>query len=228
MTTKVAFVSADTVSKTYPKFVLTDFSIQAAANETIGLLGDTGAGKTTILDILAGLISPDGGSIQRETDNIGYCFAQLPFPRNLTINRLVHIFRHLAWPWQDRVFADYVTDFALPRRTPVARLTKSQQAALNLAVTLAHNAPLLLLDEVTENLAPDDQPPVLAALQAYRYQHQAGIVLATRRLDDIQVLCDRFILLKQGQTVTTLAADAYRGQDLTGIIKHALSDRRQD
>lgn len=222
-----ALLNTNAVRKVYPDFSLADFSIQVTANETVGLLGDTGAGKTTILDILAGLISPDGGSVQRETDNIGYCFAQLPFPRNLTINQLVHIFRHLAWPWQDKVFADYVTDFSLPRRTPVARLVKSQQAALNLAVTLAHNAPLLLLDEVTEDLDPDDHSIVLAALQAYRQQHQAGIIIATRKLDDIRELCDRFILLKQGEVVTEQTADTYRGKDLNLIIQHALANRRQ-
>lgn len=222
-----ALLNTNAVGKVYPDFSLADFSIQVTADETVGLLGDTGAGKTTILDILAGLTPPSHGNVGRQTANIGYCFAQPPFSQDLAINQLVHIFRHLAWPWQDEAFANFVHDFGLPRNVPVGRLTKSQQAALNLAVTLADNAPLLLLDEMTEDLDPDDRSIVLAALQAYRQQHQAGIIIATRKLDDIQELCDRFILLKLGEVVIEQTADAYRGKDLNLIIQHALANRRQ-
>ncbi|WP_224244569.1 ABC transporter ATP-binding protein [Hyalangium gracile] len=187
-----------------------------APGEVVGILGPQGAGKTTLLRMLAGIVVPSSGESVvaglstgvdpfRIKNRVGYVTGDAslppqPTPRELLKQRgqLHHI---QAQELASRVEA-LITAFELERLAdqPVATMTAEQRQRFHLARALLHDPPALILDEPTHSLDMLSGHFVLMAIRAARDAGKA-VLLATRSLSDAEYLCDRVLLMNQGQVV---------------------------
>jgi len=189
-------------------------SFEVARGEVYGLLGENGAGKTTTLRMILGLLAPTSGYAvvdgQRSTEcgdavkaKIGMVSASASLYQWLTPRELLLFFADLynTPPRQaeqnlERLSALFrLTDF-LDRRS--ATLSTGQKQRVNLARSLIHDPPVLLLDEPTRGL------DVLGSKVIFDYVAQArqfgkAVIVCTHRLDEAERLCDRFGLLHRGK-----------------------------
>lgn len=138
--------------------VLRGMCLEVQPGETIALLGLNGAGKSTTLRSLLGLITPDSGEISilglspaRDAQEIrsrtGYLAEDQQMFGWMTVEEMLDFMAPLYATW-DRALSDaFVTEFELPKRTRIWDLSKGQNVRLGLILALAHRPELVILDD---------------------------------------------------------------------------------
>ena len=190
--------------------VIRDLSFDVHAGETFGFLGSNGSGKTTTLRALLGIYQPTAGTLHiagkafepRDGARLGY----LPEERGLYkkesvldvmvyfgmlkgLSRKEATSRSLAY--LDRVaLADKAT-------TRVDKLSGGQQQKIQLGVTIMNDPQLLILDEPTQGFDPVNRRLLMDIIEG---QKRAGatVIMVTHQMEEVERLCDRVILLKDG------------------------------
>jgi ABC-2 type transport system ATP-binding protein len=189
----------------------------------VALLGPNGAGKTTCMRLLAGVLEPDEGSIElfglTHTDHaqatsgmIGYLPEGAPLQPDLTVRE------HLTFTCAIRGIARSEveeTTISIAQEasvieyldTPVRLLSKGYKRRAALAVTLVGGPDLLLLDEPTDGLDPNQKQVTRALLK--RLKPGRIIILSTHALDDVIALADRVLVLNDGKLVCDEVANDF-------------------
>jgi ABC-2 type transport system ATP-binding protein len=178
-----------------------------------GLLGGNGAGKTTTIAMIMGLVLPTSGRVRvlgcempAQSDQVrGRMNFESPYvdlPGRLTVRQNLNVFGQLygVSDLKGRIAAladdlDLV-DF-LDR--PSGKLSAGQKTRVALAKALINEPDLLLLDEPTASLDPDTADWIRSHLENYRKRRGATILLASHNMPEVERLCDRVIIMKQGR-----------------------------
>src|SRR5882724_3103355 len=190
-----------------------DVSFRIARGSITGLLGGNGAGKTTTIAMIMGLVLPTSGRIRvlgcsmpdQSADVLGRMNFESPYvdmPMRLTVRQNLSIFGRLYAVENlreriEKLAADLDLGEFLDR--PNGKLSAGQKTRVALAKALINQPELLLLDEPTASLDPDTADWVRAHLETYRKTHDATILLASHNMLEVERLCDRVIILKQGR-----------------------------
>ncbi len=208
--------------------VLADVSLTVAAGEVVALLGRNGAGKSTTLKAIMGLVPPTGGRMRLDgRDLIGRSpfeiaragvgwvpedrriFTDLTVAENLEVGRRPPVAGRAAWT-QDRLFAVFPALGRLKDR-PAGRMSGGEQQMLTLARTLMGNPSVLLLDEPTEGLAPVVVEDLVRTIRALK-SDGLGILLCEQTLPVARAIADRAFVIETGRirwtgTMAALMAD---------------------
>ena len=149
------------VSKRYPTFTLGPIDLTVPTGRVVGFIGENGAGKSTTIKLILGLLMPDSGSVQvfgedgcRDLEHVGVVFDSCHFPGDLSARDIGRVLSASFRTWSDKTFEDYLTRFDLPRKKPVKDYSRGMQMKLSIACALSHDCRLLLLDEPTSGLDP--------------------------------------------------------------------------
>lgn len=199
--------------KVYGDFVAIDgISFDVKYGEVFGLLGPNGAGKTSTLESLEGLRAPDGGSLQvmgvdparqsRKLRNlIGVQLQTSALPDSITVEEAMKFFcaYHGVAPRYDLLHRLGLTE---KRKAQYYQLSSGQQRRLALALAVAHNPPVLFLDEPTAGLDVPSRVELhnlIRELQAT----DTTIILATHDMAEAEEMTDRVAILLRGKIVAT-------------------------
>jgi ABC-2 type transport system ATP-binding protein len=206
-----------------------NISFQIEPGEVVGFLGPNGAGKTTTLKMLTGLIYPSGGNIrvagynpfQRDRaflEKITLVMGQkqqliwdLPALDSLRINAAVY---EIPEPVFQRRVGELAEMLSLQSQLtqPVRKLSLGERMKAELMAALLHQPQVLFLDEPTLGLDVNAQVSVRDFLKEYNQRYQATVLLTSHYMADITALCDRVLLIHQGQLI-------YDGS-LHGLLEH--------
>ena len=192
-----------------------DLSFAVAHGSVTGLLGGNGAGKTTTIGMIMGLILPTSGSVrvlgadmQRDRYRVlGQMNFESPYvdmPHRLTVRQNLTVFAELyAVPHVEMRIAQLARDLAFADLLdrPTGQLSAGQKTRVALAKALLNEPEILLLDEPTASLDPDTADWVRTHLENYRRAKNATILLASHNMGEVERLCDRVIMLKEGRIV---------------------------
>jgi ABC-2 type transport system ATP-binding protein len=195
-----------------------DISFQIEPGEVVGFLGANGAGKTTTLKMLTGLIHPSEGKV-----NVA---GHVPFQRKAaflkTITLVMGQKQQLIWDLpaldslrinaavygiSDRVFAQQVETLTAmlslegKLTQPVRKLSLGERMKAELMAALVHQPQVLFLDEPTLGLDVNAQVSVRDFLREYNQRYQATVLLTSHYMADITALCQRVIVIHQGQLI---------------------------
>ncbi|MCG8361674.1 MAG: ABC transporter ATP-binding protein [Kiloniellales bacterium] len=186
-----------------------------ARGETVALLGANGAGKTTTISMLLGLLLPSAGQARvlgadmarerhRVLGRINLSSPYVDLPRRLTVEQNLLFFANLYGVPRprDRVAAlagELELTALLKRR--MGSLSAGQKTRVSLAKALVNEPEVLLLDEPTASLDPDSGDWVRSFLEAYRARSGAAILLASHNMAEVERLCDRVLMMRQGRIV---------------------------
>ena len=190
-----------------------DITFRISRGSVTGLLGGNGAGKSTTIAMIMGLVLPTSGRVrvlghampEESADVLGRMNFESPYvdmPMRLTVRQNLTIFGKLYavkdLPGRIAQLADDLDlkDF-LDRAN--GKLSAGQKTRVALAKALINEPELLLLDEPTASLDPDTADWVRQHLQTYRRTHDATILLASHNMLEVERLCDRVIILKRGR-----------------------------
>lgn len=190
--------------------VIRDLSFDVMRGETFGFLGANGSGKTTTIRALLGMYQPTAGVLHIDGrpfrpeggGKLGY----LPEERGLYkkesvidvmayFGRLKGLDRRAALSWS----MDYLGRVAMTDHAKVRldRLSSGQQQKVQLGVTMMGSPELLILDEPTKGFDPVNRRLLMSIIEE---QKQAGatVLMVTHQMDEVERLCDRVVLLKDG------------------------------
>ncbi len=188
---------------------LSDCTISVPEGRISALVGPNGAGKTTLLRLLAGLAAPTrgratvlGGPPREEPAylaEVGFLAQEIPLYRRLTAEDHIGIGAHLNPRWDGESVRERLARLRIPLHRPAGTLSGGQRAQLALALTLATQPRLLLLDEPLAALDPLARQTFLAALAEAAASGDLTIVLSSHLIADIERTCDHLILLAESQ-----------------------------
>jgi ABC-2 type transport system ATP-binding protein len=222
------------------------FSI--AEGEIVGLLGPNGAGKTTTMKILVGALLPTAGSVhvdgidvtedpQAVQTRIGYLPENAPLYGDMLVQDYLAFMadvRGLAGPARRERFGRVVHDCAIGDvlTRPIGHLSKGYRQRVGLASVLLHDPPILILDEPTGGLDPNQIVEVRELIR--RMGRTKTVILSTHILPEVEATCDRAVIMLGGlvradgplasltrsreQVVTVAGADPARARELLGAI----------
>jgi ABC-2 type transport system ATP-binding protein len=212
------------------KEVIKDLSFNVKQGEVFGFLGANGAGKTTTIRTLLSLYEPTSGTLQINgkrynpsmSANIGYLPEERGLYRNEpVINTMVYFAvlhglseneaRKRAFAYLNRVG---LSDKANER---LVKLSGGQQQKIQLGVTILHEPSLMILDEPTEALDPVNRALLMDIINE-RQTEGATVMLVTHRMDEVEQLCDRILLLKDGSAALYGKIDDVKEQFGSQII----------
>lgn len=190
--------------------VIKDLSFDVYAGETFGFLGSNGSGKTTTLRALLGIYQPTAGTLHiagkafepRDGARLGY----LPEERGLYkkervldvmvyFGRLKGLGKAAARNWS----LEYLERVQLADKAAVNidKLSGGQQQKIQLGVTIMNNPELLILDEPTKGFDPVNRRLLMDIIEEHK-RAGATVIMVTHQMEEVERLCDRVILLKDG------------------------------
>jgi ABC-2 type transport system ATP-binding protein len=219
-----------------------DFTVERGAR--VGLLGPNGAGKTTTLLMLLGVIAPDFGSIEvvghpiprhrsKAMERVGFVAGYLPLPENLTVRESLEIFagfagiRHAGPIVDQAVEAFGITDLINMRNQA---LSSGQRTLVGIVKGILHRPDLLILDEPTASLDPDIASRVRTAMLEVHRRDGSALLVTSHNMAEVEVLCERVILLSRGRIVADGSPGAIAAQfaveDLEGAFLAVAAELR--
>ncbi len=246
MTSKI--VEIDSLRKTYLIGFLRKkvegargISFDVHEGEIVGLIGPNGAGKTTTIKVLLGLCAPSSGSAKirgldssdpRSRERVGFLPENPYVYPYLTPREFVDLCGRLsglsAAARNDRVpkVLDR-TGIAWAADRPVHRLSKGMLQRTGLAAALVADPELLVLDEPMSGLDPLGRREVRDLIFEERSNGRT-VLFSSHVLSDVEALCDRVVILRQGEVVVSGAVDAlvHRGATITELTLRRVGDLR--
>ena len=185
------------------RVVLTDVSFSVASQEIFALLGPSGAGKTTIINILTRHMQPDGGIVEVDVSprEIGLMLDVGGLYPNLNCLDNLNMYARIYGVPTDRS-KEILTTVGLgdSMKKTVSALSRGMGQRLALARAILYSPKLLILDEPTSALDPGTARGICQLLQKLR-EDGATIFLTTHNMDEALKLCDRVALLNEGKIV---------------------------
>lgn len=207
-------IVADGLVKRFGQHVAADrVSFEVGRGEVLGFLGPNGAGKSTTMRMLAGCLEPDAGkaslagfdsSLQRRRAQayLGYLPEGAPAYPAMTPRGYVR-FHLRARGFSGRALREAETR-ALDRARvgaaadkPIATLSKGYKRRAALAAAIAHDPPVLILDEPTDGLDPNQKDGVRALIR--EMAAQKAIIISTHLLGEVEAICTRAVVIADGR-----------------------------
>ncbi len=211
-------LQVENLTKHYPGFTLDKVSFGIPRGTIMGLVGANGAGKSTTISALLGLIARDGGEVrfwgQELTDgkkaDIGVVFDSLNFYEKLTASEAGNICA-LGFPnWDDGLFQSYMTRFGLPGKKAIKEYSKGMKMKLSIALALSHHPRLLILDEATGGLDPVVRDDILDVFLEFVQDENHAILMSSHITSDLEKVADYITFLHEGRVVFSLPKDTLR------------------
>jgi ABC-2 type transport system ATP-binding protein len=235
-------VQLEAVTKKYGDVVaVRDLSVSVEPGEMFGLIGPDGAGKTTAIRLMCGLLKPDGGSVRvlghdpvkdhlRVTQAIGYLSQRFSLYGDLSIDENISFFAEIhglrmrdAAVRERRERLLELTQLAKFRTRLADQLSGGMKQKLALACTLVHEPRIILLDEPTTGVDPVSRREFWKLLSEFLAQG-ITILMATPYLDEAE-RCSRVALLHEGRLVALDAPGRLRSS-LPGIVIEVIAPER--
>ncbi len=205
---------------------LAGVDLRCATGEIVGVLGPNGSGKTTLLRVLAGDLLPTSGRARvlggapthrAIVERVGYQpEGPLPFPHLSATQLMLHLatLGGVARDVAKERSARWLTRLDLQGigRRGHGTFSTGQRRRLALAIALAHDPDVVLLDEPTAGLDPDGSLLVLEILAELRARG-AVVLLASHHLQEIERVCDRVLIVREGNVAAEGSLDELLGTD---------------
>lgn len=190
------------------------FDLRVERGTVYGLIGRNGAGKTTALKLLMGLLKPDKGEARilgRELWNappehrqkVAYVSQSQQVPEWMSLEELGRYASHFYSSWQPEVLKEQARRWELPLRTPISRLSGGNQRLAALSVAIATRPEVLLLDEPAAGLDPVARRELNVCLvDALLRDEGCTILLSTHLLGDLERLATHVGIMDRGRILT--------------------------
>ncbi len=209
-------IEVDQLVKVYKTTRAVDgISFAIERGSIIGLLGGNGAGKTTTIAMILGLVMPTSGTAKvlgaemprqryQVLQKMNFESPYVDMPSRLTVRQNLTVFGRL-YAVEDlagriaRIAEQLELTDLLDR--PSGKLSAGQKTRVSIAKALINRPEVLLLDEPTASLDPDTADWVRGRLERYRQERGATVLLASHNMAEVERLCERVIIMKQGRIV---------------------------
>lgn len=221
--------------KSYPSFTLKEVSFALPQGTVMGFVGRNGAGKSTTLKSILGLVHPDKGQVtfmeqdavqneQYMKENIGVVLGGIDFYAQKKIKTITDVTRRFYPNWEEEKYRHYLSLFGLDETKRVRELSDGMRVKYLIALALSHQAKLLILDEPTSGLDPVSRDELTELFRAIVADGSRSILFSTHITSDLEKCADHITFIKDGEIFYTgakadfLTEYAHLGTTLEEII----------
>lgn len=195
------------LTKKFKAFALDNVSISLPTGCIMGLIGENGAGKSTVIKSILGIIHPDGGEINifgkeptaEMKNDIGVVLDEIGIPMQFNIKNVDSIMKNVFTNWNSDVFYDYIKKFNLPDKKAFKTFSKGMKMKLGIAVALSHDAKLLILDEPTSGLDPLVRDEIIDIFNDFTRDETHSILISSHIVSDLEKICDYITFIHNGK-----------------------------
>jgi len=191
---------------------LRDCSVRLPAGRIAALVGPNGAGKSTLLRMAAGITRPSAGEVrvfghspQRQTVDvlrkIGYLDQERPLYRAFRVGQMLRFGERLNPNWDAMAAHGYLSELGIPGNAKVGKLSVGQQAQVAMAMCLAKQPALLLLDEPLAALDPVAREGLMHLLLGSVADGHTTVLLSSHAIADLATVCDYIIILSASRVL---------------------------
>ena len=229
-----ALIEIEGLTKRFGAFTAVDgVSLTVARGEVLGFLGPNGAGKSTTMRMLAGFVRPNAGraricghDVQEDgvaaRRNLGYLPEGAPLYPEMTVLaflRFIACIRGYSGGEVAERVADAIrlTTLEGVRLQPIETLSKGFKRRVGLAQALLHDPPVLVLDEPTDGLDPNQKHEVRTLIA--RLAPDKAIIISTHILEEVEAVCTRAVIIASGRVVADATPKELAARDPSGRLE---------
>ena len=205
-------LSINGLSKHYTNFDVNNVSFDIPDGMVVGLIGENGAGKSTIIKSILGVVHPDGGEIvfngtpvsklnKAERQKISFVLDDMGLPIELTLSMLDKVLSNIYGKWDSAKFHSLVQRFQLPENKLFNEVSNGMQMKATLAVALSYESNLLILDEPTSGLDPVVRDEILQMIYDYNQENNHAALISSHITTDLEKICDYIVYIHNGRVI---------------------------
>lgn len=216
-------ISLEGIKKRYDDFSL-DVDLKIGKGCITGLVGKNGAGKSTVIKLILGLVKPDDGSISllgndidkltaKDKEKLGVALAEAGFSPQLRGADIIKILRKSYSDFDEEMFRNECKRMKLPLDKPIKEFSTGMKAKMKVLVAITHNAKILIMDEPTSGLDVEVRGDVLDMIRRYMEEDEDRTVLITSHISsDLESICDDIYLIDNGSIILHEDTDVILGE----------------
>lgn len=198
------------VCKSFKDFGIKNVNLSLEKGYIMGFIGANGAGKSTTINCLLGLLNIDSGTVKifgkeklenSDKEKIGVVLDGCPYAEMLTIKDIKKILKEVYKSWDMDKFENLCKNFAIPENKKIKEFSTGMKAKLNIATAISHNTQLLVLDEPTSGLDPVVRDEILDILLDFVQNENNSVLISSHITSDLEKVCDYIAFIKDGEIV---------------------------
>ena len=203
------------LSKKYKGFSLDNVSFNLPKGTIMGLIGENGAGKTTIIKTILDISFKDKGDIKifgkdmnkNLREDIGVVLDDGFFSDFLKANSLPNIMKNIYKNWDNEKYFYYLKRLSIPEDKIIKQLSRGNKMKLGIALALSHNPKLLILDEPTSGLDPIVREEILDIFQEFIQDEENSVLVSSHITSDLEKIADYITFIHSGSLVFSRELD---------------------
>lgn len=217
-TKSIPLVECHNLCKIYDnKTILNHINLTIPRGKIIGLLGRNGAGKSTFIKSLSGLVTPTSGEILIDGQPIGVnsknLISYLPertyLDKTMTVQQALYYFAEFYQNFNLKKATALVQDLSLNLDTKISKMSKGMQEKLQLILVMSRKAKLYILDEPLGGIDPATRDYILDTILS-NFSAGASVLISTHLISDIERILDEVIFIENGKIILTAETDQLR------------------
>lgn len=204
--------------KHYQNFSIENASFDVPDGTVVGLIGENGAGKSTIIKSVLGAVRPDGGEIlldgkptdglsKAERQQISFVLDDTGLPAELNLSMLDKVLAGVFEKWDRAKFRSLLQKLDLPDKKRLKDFSKGMKMKAAIAVALSYESRLLILDEPTSGLDPVVRDEILEMLYDYNRESGRAVLISSHITTDLEKICDYIVYIHRGRIVFDMEKD---------------------
>ena len=198
------------INKSFGDFAIRDLNLTVPSGTICGLVGENGAGKSTTIRLLMGVLRPDSGAARvlgadvsspeflQVKEDVGVVLDEAYFPESLNAVQVGKIMAATYRRWDQAAYDGCLKRFDLPGNKQFKDFSRGMRMKLAIAVALSHQPKLLVLDEATAGLDPIVRDEVLDIFNEFTREEDHSILISSHILSDLEKLCDYIAFIHKG------------------------------
>ncbi len=199
------------------KIILNNINLKIPRGKIIGLLGRNGAGKSTFIKSLNGLITPASGEVLIDGQPVGVnsknLISYLPertyLEKTMTVQQALYYFAEFYQNFNLEKATALVQDLSLNLDTKISKMSKGMQEKLQLILVMSRKAELYILDEPLGGIDPATRDYILDTILS-NFNAGASVLISTHLISDIERILDEVIFIENGKIILTAETDQLR------------------
>jgi len=205
-------INLDQVVKRYDGYEL-NLSMEIKEGMITGIIGKNGAGKSTTIKSILGLVKPDEGKVtvfsknatelnKEEKEMIGVALSDSSFSMYLTVKDIAAILKKMYQKFDEEKYYRFCKEQGLPLNKMIQKFSTGMKAKLKVIIAITHEAKFLVLDEPTSGLDVEARNEILDMLREYMTEDESRAILISSHIStDLEGLCDDLYLIHNGNMI---------------------------